>query len=102
MVASMHSSLARAVNTWLRVSTYLLLCRLGSANQNSCSPAGGDDKRVLLWNVDQALGNVTEDFPAAMYGEHASNIFCLGFDTLSKYVFSGGNDDLVIQHDLCT
>ncbi|XP_043863456.1 DDB1- and CUL4-associated factor 5 [Drosophila mojavensis] len=85
-----------------------LMAHYGCVNALEFSPggeylaSGGDDKRVLLWNVDQALGNVTEDFPAAMYGEHGSNIFCLGFDTLSKYVFSGGNDDLVIQHDLCT
>ncbi|ALC46585.1 CG42233 [Drosophila busckii] len=64
--------------------------------------SGGDDKRVLLWHVDQMLANVGEVEPIAMYGEHASNIFCLGFDTTNSYVFSGGNDDLVIQHDLPT
>lgn len=62
---------------------------------------GGDDKRVLLWNVDQEvvseLGN-----PRSMNEKHASNIFCLGFDTHNSYIFSGGNDDLVIQHDLTT
>ncbi|XP_030369657.1 DDB1- and CUL4-associated factor 5 [Scaptodrosophila lebanonensis] len=62
--------------------------------------SGGDDRRVLLWHVDQALANVGE--PRVMCGEHASNIFCLGFDTHNSYVFSGGNDDLVIQHDLST
>ncbi|XP_030573232.1 DDB1- and CUL4-associated factor 5 isoform X1 [Drosophila novamexicana] len=64
--------------------------------------SGGDDKRVLLWHVDQTLANVGQDNPSVMYGEHASNIFCLGFDTDNKYLFSGGNDDLVIQHDLGT
>ncbi|KAH8330355.1 hypothetical protein KR067_001621 [Drosophila pandora] len=63
--------------------------------------SGGDDKRVLLWNVDQEvvseLGN-----PRSMNEKHASNIFCLGFDTHNSYIFSGGNDDLVIQHDLTT
>lgn len=64
--------------------------------------AGGDDKRVLLWQVDRTLARVGEEQPSVMYGEHASNIFCLGFDTHNRYVFSGGNDDLVIQHDLGT
>ncbi|XP_034663004.1 DDB1- and CUL4-associated factor 5 [Drosophila subobscura] len=63
--------------------------------------SGGDDKRVLLWNIDQevvtALGR-----PQVMNETHTSNIFCLGFDTLNSHVFSGGNDDLVIQHDLAT
>ncbi|XP_017099827.2 DDB1- and CUL4-associated factor 5 isoform X1 [Drosophila bipectinata] len=63
--------------------------------------SGGDDKRVLLWNIDQEvvseLGN-----PRSMNEKHASNIFCLGFDTHNSYIFSGGNDDLVIQHDLST
>ncbi|XP_034116966.1 DDB1- and CUL4-associated factor 5 [Drosophila albomicans] len=64
--------------------------------------SGGDDKRVLLWHVDQTLASVGQEQPNVMYGEHASNIFCLGFDSHNKYIFSGGNDDLVIQHDLGT
>lgn len=40
--------------------------------------------------------------PRSMNEKHASNIFCLGFDTHNSYIFSGGNDDLVIQHDLTT
>lgn len=87
-------------STWHRVSRYLLLL-LRAANL-VCRLPGGDDKRVLLWHVDQTLANVGQDNPSVMYGEHASNIFCLGFDTDNKYLFSGGNDDLVIQHDLGT
>lgn len=90
-------------NTWRQVT------RLPVAPQQTLAPTivvlvflGGDDKRVLLWNVDQTLSNVGREKPSVMYGEHASNIFCLGFDTQNKYVFSGGNDDLVIQHDLGT
>lgn len=37
-----------------------------------------------------------------MNEKHASNIFCLGFDIQNSYILSGGNDDLVIQHDLVT
>ncbi|XP_017057283.1 DDB1- and CUL4-associated factor 5 [Drosophila ficusphila] len=63
--------------------------------------SGGDDKRVLLWNIDREVVSQLGK-PRAMNERHASNIFCLGFDTQNTYIFSGGNDDLVIQHDLET
>ncbi|XP_037707324.1 DDB1- and CUL4-associated factor 5 [Drosophila subpulchrella] len=63
--------------------------------------SGGDDKRVLLWNVDREVVSKLGK-PRSMNEKHASNIFCLGFDTQNTYIFSGGNDDLVIQHDLET
>nr|ACT88140.1 IP05413p [Drosophila melanogaster] len=63
--------------------------------------SGGDDKRVLLWNIDRELVSKLGK-PRSMNEKHASNIFCLGFDTQNSYIFSGGNDDLVIQHDLET
>ncbi|KAH8246910.1 hypothetical protein KR032_003074 [Drosophila birchii] len=63
--------------------------------------SGGDDKRVLLWNVDHEVVSQLGK-PRSMNEKHASNIFCLGFDIQNSYVLSGGNDDLVIQHDLVT
>ncbi|XP_071079698.1 DDB1- and CUL4-associated factor 5-like isoform X1 [Haliotis cracherodii] len=62
--------------------------------------SGGDDRRVLLWNVQRALWDIGE--PASMKGEHISNIFCLAFDQDNKKVFSGGNDEQVIVHDIVT
>lgn len=62
--------------------------------------SGGDDRRVMLWNVEKALSNIGR--PAVMKGEHNSNIFCMAFDMDNKTVFSGGNDEQVIVHDLAT
>ncbi|KAM3871187.1 DDB1- and CUL4-associated factor 5 [Diretmus argenteus] len=38
--------------------------------------------------------------PVKLKGEHLSNIFCLAFDSSNKKVFSGGNDEQVILHDV--
>ncbi|ROT81775.1 WD repeat-containing protein 22 [Penaeus vannamei] len=62
--------------------------------------SGGDDRRVLLWNVDSALSGARR--PRAMESEHSSNIFCLSFDSSNSKIFSAGNDEQVIVHDLRT
>ncbi|XP_042203243.1 DDB1- and CUL4-associated factor 5-like isoform X2 [Homarus americanus] len=62
--------------------------------------SGGDDRRVLLWNVDGALSG--NHRPHTMKGEHNSNIFCLSFDSCNTKIFSAGNDEQVIVHDLKT
>ncbi|XP_046750660.1 DDB1- and CUL4-associated factor 5 [Diprion similis] len=62
--------------------------------------SGGDDRRVLLWQVEQAIQGVGK--PAVMKAQHASNIFCLGYDSTKAKIFSAGNDDQVIVHDLKT
>ncbi|XP_045605789.1 dentin sialophosphoprotein isoform X2 [Procambarus clarkii] len=62
--------------------------------------SGGDDRRVLLWNVDGALSG--NHRPSTMKGEHNSNIFCLSFDSSNTKIFSAGNDEQVIVHDLKT
>ena len=64
--------------------------------------SGGDDRRVLLWNVDRAIMSDGRYQPTTMTGEHESNIFCLDFDWENRKVFSGGNDASVIVHDLET
>jgi DDB1- and CUL4-associated factor 5 len=40
--------------------------------------------------------------PRAMDKQHLSNIFCLSFNSDNTKIFSGGNDDTVIVHDLKT
>lgn len=81
--------------------------------------SGGDDHRVLVWSVGRAVldrypeeedGGKEEEKkkrarPAAyavMEGRHNSNIFCLDFDPHRGRVFSGGNDEQVLAHDLAT
>lgn len=64
--------------------------------------SGGDDRRVLIWNLEKQLSSTLEKKPgpnACMKGEHNSNIFCLAFDCENRRIFSGGNDDQVIVHD---
>lgn len=70
------------------------------SNDGEWLVSGGDDKRVLIWNVDNTLSNSYK--PKAMKGEHNSNIFCLGFNTSHSKLFSAGNDEQVILHDVNT
>ncbi|CAL9686763.1 unnamed protein product [Knipowitschia caucasica] len=60
--------------------------------------SGGDDRRVLLWHMEKAIHSRSK--PVKLKGEHLSNIFCLAFDSTNKRVFSGGNDEQVILHDV--
>ncbi|WAR18248.1 DCAF5-like protein [Mya arenaria] len=62
--------------------------------------SGGDDRRVLVWNMEKALSDIGK--PRAMKGEHHSNIFCIAFDIHNTTLFSGGNDEQVIVHDIAT
>ncbi|XP_006814220.1 DDB1- and CUL4-associated factor 5-like [Saccoglossus kowalevskii] len=60
--------------------------------------SGGDDRRVLLWNVEKAISGLGK--AVTMKGEHNSNIFCLAFSSSNNKVFSSGNDEQVIVHDV--
>lgn len=62
--------------------------------------SGGDDRRILLWNVEKALSDIGK--PSVMKGEHNSNIFCIAFNIDNTTIFSGGNDEQVIVHDVAT
>ncbi|KAL3286132.1 hypothetical protein HHI36_000644 [Cryptolaemus montrouzieri] len=62
--------------------------------------SGGDDRRVLLWSLPRILHGT--DSPVAMHTNHLSNIFCLDFNSNNSRIFSGGNDDQAIVHDVNT
>lgn len=64
--------------------------------------SGGDDRRILLWNLEKAIHGQMTGHPKCMSGEHTSNIFCLGFDNSNHNMFSAGNDQQVIVHDMNT
>ncbi|KAM9148742.1 DDB1- and CUL4-associated factor 5 isoform 2-T2 [Pangshura tecta] len=49
--------------------------------------SGGDDRRVLLWHMEQAIHSRVK--PVQLKGEHHSNIFCLAFNSGNTKVFSG-------------
>ncbi|CAB3380596.1 Hypothetical predicted protein [Cloeon dipterum] len=65
--------------------------------------SGGDDRRVLLWKMHEIM-EVRERpaRPAVMNTEHGSNIFCLNLSSDNKNIFSAGNDETVIIHDVET
>uniref|UniRef100_A0A8C6ZEV7 DDB1 and CUL4 associated factor 5 n=1 Tax=Nothoprocta perdicaria TaxID=30464 RepID=A0A8C6ZEV7_NOTPE len=52
--------------------------------------AGGDDRRVLLWHMEEAIHSRVK--PVQLKGEHHSNIFCLAFNSGNTKVFSGGKE----------
>lgn len=50
--------------------------------------------------MEQAIQDIGS--PTVMKAQHVSNIFCLGYDSSKTKIFSAGNDDQVIVHDLRT
>ncbi|KAI5746116.1 hypothetical protein M8J77_000033 [Diaphorina citri] len=72
------------------------------SNDGTLMISGGDDRRVLLWNVQECLHNTKNPSPKSMEAQHNSNIFTLAFDSQNKVIFSGGNDDHVISHDMAS
>lgn len=71
--------------------------------------SAGDDKRVLLWNINDHFFSSSSDNqtirknrPRVMPGQHNSNIFTLAWDNEDQRIFSGGNDHQVIVHQADT
>jgi len=58
---------------------------------------GGDDRRILVWDVERALD--AAGWPAVMMGEHHSNIFCVTFNNSNTKIFSGGQHVSYTVHD---
>ena len=63
--------------------------------------SGGDDKRILLWDVSQAIDRPNKA-KNVMKAKHESNVFCIDFDCQNEKLFSGGNDEKLLIHDLKT
>ncbi|KAL0269456.1 UNVERIFIED_CONTAM: hypothetical protein PYX00_007181 [Menopon gallinae] len=77
------------------------------SNDGNLLFSGGDDCRVLMWNVNNAMMYYTGKMgdgskPKIMRACHFSNIFCLAVDDENKRILSGSNDDQVIVHDFRT
>ncbi|KAL1513165.1 hypothetical protein ABEB36_002613 [Hypothenemus hampei] len=88
--------------------------RLGDQTTSSHTNCG-DDRRVLLWKISEAVFDRTppeyvfdpdikiegsRHVPTPMKKTHNSNIFCVAFDSKNQRIFSGGNDDQVIIHEI--
>ncbi|XP_072032525.1 DDB1- and CUL4-associated factor 5-like [Amphiura filiformis] len=73
-----------------------------SNNGGNLLASGGDDRRILLWNMEKTLSGGDKKAFVAMKGEHHSNIFSVAFDSQNTKIYSGGNDDQVLVHDVQT
>ncbi|ELU11233.1 hypothetical protein CAPTEDRAFT_181641 [Capitella teleta] len=60
--------------------------------------SGGDDRRVLLWHTEGAISQ--HGTAIEMDHEHNSNIFALAFNGDNTRVISGGNDEIVLVHNI--
>lgn len=95
------------------------VCAYSMLHYNVSIISGGDDRRVLLWNISEAVydrglspaglglklepkedGCQDKNCPISMKRTHNSNIFCVAFDSKNERIFSGGNDDQVIIHEV--
>ncbi|TKR86690.1 hypothetical protein L596_011229 [Steinernema carpocapsae] len=64
--------------------------------------SGGDDLRVLVWNVADFQVNPNPECVATMESRHTSNIFTISFSKNDDRIYSGGNDAHFLIHDLVT
>ncbi|XP_053684779.1 DDB1- and CUL4-associated factor 5 [Sabethes cyaneus] len=97
-----HERLRIAKNLYKKdlVSHYGCVNAIEFSQEGELLVSGGDDRRVLLWHVDKSI--LEKESPVSMQKQHLSNIFCLGMDSRNTRIFSGGNDDVVIVHDIQT
>ncbi|CAJ0590052.1 unnamed protein product [Cylicocyclus nassatus] len=64
--------------------------------------SGGDDMRVFVWRVADLILEEAPKPAIIMERCHHSNIFCYQFSIDGAELFSGGNDGVVIRHDVAT
>ncbi|KAK0411399.1 hypothetical protein QR680_005635 [Steinernema hermaphroditum] len=64
--------------------------------------SGGDDLRVLLWNVADFQVSQKPAPLATMESRHTSNIFTIAFSAADNRIYSGGNDCHFLIHDVLT
>ena len=89
-----YSSTALSTNRVLLL-WLLLLCLDQSLNNRYRSyDVGGDDRRILLWDVERSLSDA--GLPAVMKGEHHSNIFCVAFNNSNTRIYSGGEPSFLL------
>ncbi|KAE9412325.1 hypothetical protein Angca_006300, partial [Angiostrongylus cantonensis] len=63
---------------------------------------GGDDMRVFVWRVADLMVCGKPKPAVIMERGHQSNIFCYQFSLDGVELYSGGNDGMVICHDVDT
>ena len=57
---------------------------------NFVSCTGGDDKRILLWNMGAVKDCIRVPTPSIIKTDHYSNIFTLAFSCDNDHVMSAG------------
>ncbi|CAF2530487.1 unnamed protein product [Rotaria sp. Silwood2] len=72
----------------------------GCVNALDFSSDGGDDKRVVIWNMAETLFNESNRMPTSLKATHLSNIFSIKFDHDNRRVISAGNDEQILVHDI--
>ncbi|KAK6019503.1 WD domain, G-beta repeat protein [Ostertagia ostertagi] len=61
-----------------------------------------DDMRVFVWHVSDLMLEEAPKPAVVMERGHNSNIFCYQFSLDGGELFSGGNDGVVLRHDVTT
>jgi len=63
--------------------------------------SGGDDKRVLIWNMSQVLFHQTNRTPTVLNATHLSNIFSIKFDNHNRRIISAGKTKKQLHENIC-
>ncbi|KAJ3045982.1 hypothetical protein HK097_001076 [Rhizophlyctis rosea] len=86
-----------------RATGRLLKSHTGCVNALSISHNGnllasaGDDQHVLLWPLSNLPHPIS---PTSKYRGHCSNIFSVAFDCTDRFLYSCGNDGMLLQYDV--